>query len=246
MLHKLSGLISQAAASFHLSIPPPRSFALVLEEANAELGRINQQYEQMYHELMAKASELDVAYKELNTLTDALNEKNRLLAEMAARDGLTDLFNHRYFQEFMRQQVLQAQRYDRPLSLILLDIDHFKDLNDTYGHQFGDVILKELADILRSSVRKADIVARYGGEEFGIIMPDTDSRGAAVAGEKIRHTVEQHRTNVSADKAIEFTISLGVAQYTGKMTEAGELVGAADSCLYEAKRSGRNRMCVAR
>jgi PleD family two-component response regulator len=137
MLDNLSELITKAAIGFNISVPPPRSYAHILEEANVELGRINLQYEQMYHELMAKAAELDRMNKELNQLTEELDHKNKALAEMAARDGLTDLYNHRYFQDFMAQQFVQARRYGRALSLIMLDIDRFKQINDAQ-HQFGD------------------------------------------------------------------------------------------------------------
>jgi two-component system cell cycle response regulator len=244
VLHKLADLIAKAAAAFNISTPPPRNYALILEDANAELARINLQYEQMYRELMDKVDELDLMNKQLNTLTDELSRKNAILEDLAAKDGLTGLYNHRYFQEFMRKQVLQAKRYERVVSLVLLDIDHFKNLNDTYGHQCGDQVLKELAAILRSLVRKSDIIARYGGEEFAIIMPETDIRGALIAAEKIRRKVQQHKSLTPADEAVTFTISLGVAELSESVDGATGLMGAADRRLYQAKRSGRNQVCA--
>jgi two-component system cell cycle response regulator len=244
VLHKLADFIAKAASAFNIPIPPPQSYALILEEANAELARINLQYEQMYHELMAKVDEMDLMNKQLNSLTEELSRKNTILEDLAARDGLTDLYNHRYFHEFMKKQVLQAKRYGRPLSLVLLDIDHFKVLNDTYGHQSGDQVLKDLADILRNSIRKSDIIARYGGEEFAVIMPETNLPGAAIAAENIRCKAQQHRSLASSGKTIQFTVSLGVAQLSDSMEGATELMGAADTSLYQAKRSGRNRVCA--
>lgn len=244
VLHKLGDLIARAAAGFEIPIPPPRSYARILEEANAELGRINIQYEQMYHELMAKAAELDQKNRELSDLTRELDRKNQILEHLAARDGLTDLYNHRYFQEFMSQQVRQARRYGRALSLVMLDIDHFKRINDEQGHQFGDLILRDLAAILTEAVRGSDIVARYGGEEFAVIMPDTALEGAVVAAEKIRRVVELREVRGSAAQAVRFTVSLGIAQLSSEMHEPGDLIGAADRSLYRAKNEGRNRVCA--
>jgi two-component system cell cycle response regulator len=244
ILQNLADLIAKAATAFDIQIPQPGSYALILEEANAELARINLKYEQMYRELISKANELDLMNKKLNALTEELSRKNAVLADLAARDGLTDLYNHRYFHEFMKKNVHQSQRYGRPLAIVLLDIDHFKILNDTYGHQIGDQVLKELAEILRNSVRKSDVIARYGGEEFAVIMPETDFRGAAIAAENIRSKVEEHKFLASSQQAIQFTISLGVAQLSESMDGAMGLMGAADSSLYQAKRNGRNRVCV--
>ena len=246
LLNKLCDLMSKAATAFDIPMPPPQSYALILEGANAELARINLQYEGMYHELMTKVDELKQMNKKLNTLTEELSRKNAVLADQAEKDGLTDLYNHRFFFEFLNKHILQAQRYQRPFTLILLDIDHFKVINDTYGHQCGDQILKDLAEILQDSVRKSDITARYGGEEFAVIMPETEIRGAAIAAENIRYKIQQHLFQVSADQSIQFTISLGVVQFTESMKGVKELMGEADKCLYQAKRGGRNRVCISR
>jgi diguanylate cyclase (GGDEF)-like protein len=242
ILFNLSDQISRAAAGFQLSIPPARSYAHILEEANAELGKINIQYEQMYRTLMAQAAELDQKNRELSDLTRQLDEKNKILQDLAAKDGLTGLYNHRHFQEFIAQQIHQARRSGRSLSLILLDIDHFKEFNDTYGHQFGDVVLKELANLLCSGVRKADIVARYGGEEFAIILADTDLRGAFLIAEKLRVAVERCQLVREGGQDVKFTISLGVSQFSSDMKEPRDLIAATDSALYEAKKNGRNRV----
>ncbi len=244
LLHNLADRIEKAASAFDVPIPPPRGYPLILEEANSELARINFQYERTYHELMAKVDELNAMNNRLNYLMEELSRKNAILAGLAEKDGLTDLYNHRCFHEFMHKQALQAQRYRQRLSLILLDIDHFKALNDTYGHQSGDQILKDLAGILRDSVRKSDIIARYGGEEFAIIMPETDTQGAALVAENIRSKAQQYKSRTSTDQAIQFTVSLGVAQFSESMNSPEELMAVADTCLYEAKRSGRNRVCV--
>jgi diguanylate cyclase (GGDEF)-like protein len=128
--------------------------------------------------------------------------------------------------------------------MVMLDIDHFKRINDEHGHQFGDRILKDLAAILTESVRGSDIVARYGGEEFAVIMPDTPLEGAVIAAEKIRRIAELREIDDSAGRAVRFTVSLGAAQLSSQMHDPGDLIGAADRNLYRAKREGRNRVCA--
>jgi len=241
-LWKLSERIGAAAAGFQLQVPPARSYASILGEANAELGKLNMRYEQMYRELMAKAAELNEKNRELTELTRQLDEKNRMLQDLAAKDGLTGVYNHRYFQEFMVQQIRQARRHSRPLSLVILDIDHFKKFNDTYGHQFGDLVLKELAAILLANVRKSDIVARYGGEEFCVILADTDLKGAVRVAEKIRAAVEQAELPDGNGRSTRFTVSLGAAQLSAKMQEPSDLISIVDAALYVAKKGGRNRV----
>ncbi|MBM3789967.1 MAG: GGDEF domain-containing protein, partial [Acidobacteria bacterium] len=169
---------------------------------------------------------------------------NRQLEALATQDGLTGLYNHRYFQEILARQFAQARRFGRPLSLIMLDIDRFKVFNDTYGHQFGDQVLKALAGILVRSVRQTDIVARYGGEEFSVLLVDTDRTGSALVAEKLRKSVEELVINRGPDQVARVTISLGVASMTGKTPGTGELIRSADNSLYEAKGRGRNRVVV--
>ncbi len=167
---------------------------------------------------------------------------NALLREWAIRDGLTGLFNHRYFQELLHTEFARAQRYGQPLACLMLDLDRFKQINDSFGHPFGDDVLKRLAETLRGQAREVDIVARYGGEEFVAILPATDRAGALQFAERIRAAVEASPFEHQG-RSVPATVSIGVA--TTRDAGAGDearLVALADAALYEAKRGGRNRV----
>ncbi|MDY7231477.1 sensor domain-containing diguanylate cyclase [Hyalangium rubrum] len=162
------------------------------------------------------------------------------MERMATTDGLTGLLNHRTFQSKADESLAQARRYQRKLSMILTDIDHFKSVNDTYGHPTGDAVLRGVAKILRDKARDTDIVARYGGEEFAIIMPETDAKGAQVIAERIREAVkaEVFQTEMGP---LKVTMSLGIATGPDHGYEKQQLIDLADQCLYHAKRNGRNQ-----
>ncbi|RMA97715.1 GGDEF domain-containing protein [Hydrogenothermus marinus] len=163
-------------------------------------------------------------------------ERFRYLAET---DRLTDLYNKGKFNEVLSQEIERARRYKRPLSLIVFDIDHFKKINDTYGHKVGDEVLKALAKLVRKKVRKTDFVARWGGEEFVILAPETDLEGAKKLAEKIRQAVE----NYEFPTVKKVTISLGVAQLKEDDTP-DDFIVRADKALYKAKEGGRNQVQV--
>ncbi|MCP3901815.1 MAG: PleD family two-component system response regulator, partial [Desulfobacteraceae bacterium] len=172
-----------------------------------------------------------------------LKEMNDKLEVLATRDGLTGLYNRRVFNEMFQKQFFQALRYKRELSCILLDIDHFKNVNDSQGHLFGDYVLSELSGSLMANIRKADILARYGGEEFVIVLPNTQQDSAIAVGEKLRSVCEQ-KSFVKESNSRNITISVGVATLSVTGSEKPEeLLEHADNALYEAKNSGRNRVC---
>jgi len=157
-------------------------------------------------------------------------------------DGLTEVHNKRYFQEMLDREVSRSARYERLFSIVMFDIDHFKQVNDTYGHLAGDAVLRQLGSIVRGKVRRDDIVARVGGEEFAILLPEVAREGGVEAARKLREMVEQtdfHFENTN----IAVTISLGVAQWESGVKDAQDLVRLADEKLYEAKNTGRNRVC---
>ncbi|HNV69307.1 MAG TPA: sensor domain-containing diguanylate cyclase, partial [Candidatus Ozemobacteraceae bacterium] len=168
-------------------------------------------------------------------------EKARLF-NLATIDGLTGLIVHRHFQSKLEEEFRRAKRYDKPLSLIMTDIDHFKKFNDTWGHQTGDLVLREVAKTVRATVRDTDSPARYGGEEFAIMLPETDLEGAVLFAERLRLRVEQ--MVVAGPKGpLQVTISLGVSAVPINPAETTlEMIKLADEALYEAKHSGRNRV----
>jgi diguanylate cyclase (GGDEF)-like protein len=159
---------------------------------------------------------------------------------LATTDGLTGLQNHRTFQERLDAQLAQAERYGKRTSLLLCDVDHFKSVNDTYGHPVGDAVLRGIARILQKEARNTDVVARYGGEEFAIVMPETDTGGAMVIAERIRERVAAFVFE-TPQGPLQVTISLGVATFPDDGKTKAELVERSDGCLYHAKRHGRNK-----
>ncbi|ADO72275.1 GGDEF domain-containing protein [Stigmatella aurantiaca] len=161
---------------------------------------------------------------------------------LTTMDGLTQVHNRRYFDEQLDREVSRSRRYERVLSLVMFDVDHFKHINDKRGHLAGDYVLKHLASTVRVNIRREDVFARYGGEEFGILLPEVDAKGTWLFAEKVRQMVEQARF-VFDKHTIPVTISLGVATLQPEHREPADLVRAADEKLYEAKNTGRNRVC---
>lgn len=180
------------------------------------------------------------------TTLSELSRLNSVLREQTIRDGLTGLYNHRHFQEMLRHEFLLARRHEVDLACLMLDLDHFKEVNDTCGHQFGDHVLSGTAVLILNETRVTDTVARYGGEEFAILLPSTDLAGALAIAERIRSKAENflHRQQETARTV---TISIGLATLAQHRPEKPEvLLGLADRALYEAKTAGRNRVMVAR
>ena len=161
----------------------------------------------------------------------------------AVTDELTGLFNHRRFQEVMTQEVERARRYGQEMGLIMLDIDNFKRVNDTYGHMQGDMVLREVARVLRQSSREIDEPARYGGEEMAVALPQTDLEGAYRFAERVRHRIEAlDLPLLEGDGTLKVTASFGAASLVNASGDGKDaLVAAADAALYRAKRSGKNR-----
>jgi len=170
-------------------------------------------------------------------------QSNEELKEQVIRDGLTGLFNHRHFKEVLEREVTRAERYERIISLLMLDVDHFKNYNDTHGHPAGDVVLKTLADVITTRLRAVDFSARYGGEEFAILLPETDRKGASIVADDIRAQVENYPfKGKEAQPLGKVTLSIGVAELLDWSEEPSSLLKRADDALYRAKSEGRNRV----
>lgn len=176
---------------------------------------------------------------------DVDEEFQRRLVESALRDGLTKAFNKTYFQERLASELAYAQRHEVPLSLLLLDLDHFKRVNDGFGHLAGDHVLSTFAQIVFETIRREDVFARYGGEEFAIISRGIDLEGARVFGERLRVLVERNAFEWNGQR-IPVTVSIGVATYPDMTAlEPDDMVQGADRALYQSKTTGRNRVTTA-
>jgi two-component system cell cycle response regulator len=179
------------------------------------------------------------------TYHDSLDELfQRQMYESALRDDLTRTFNKKYFTDRLESEYAFAMRTKAPLSLVVFDLDHFKEVNDTYGHPAGDEVLAGVSRVVSALIRAEDVFARVGGEEFGVICRAADSTQAQTVGERMRLAVAGHKFSVE-DKLIPVAISAGTATIPdSRITDAQALIAAADQALYEAKRTGRNRVCV--
>ncbi len=189
---------------------------------------------------------LGVIYLFIFQLMKKLSEARKKIKEMAIMDELTKIYNRRYFFIKVQEEFQRAKRYGKPLCCIMIDVDYFKRINDTYGHSLGDMVLEQLAGILKSNCRAPDTVARYGGEEFIILLPEADREGSVATAEKIRILVEQAGISTEAGTPIPITISLGAAHFSPAHLKKGndyqQLIKAADAALYLAKLNGRNRV----
>lgn len=181
----------------------------------------------------------------IKALQDELREKNQRLEELSNTDGLTKVTNRRHFMELLDLEFLRARRYGTELSYVMVDIDHFKSINDQHGHQVGDVALVTVASVLREDLRKHDVIGRYGGEEFVLMLPQTALDGARVVAERYRKRIEDAVIQ-AGDLTLRVTASLGVSStaLAGADT-VDELARLADAALYQAKREGRNRVIIA-
>jgi diguanylate cyclase (GGDEF)-like protein len=180
----------------------------------------------------------------LTQQNEEMERTNITLKELAIRDGLTSLFNHRHFQEALAVELLRSQRHERKFSIILMDLDDFKNYNDTHGHPVGDQLLISLSELMVSQLRLSDMSARYGGEEFVIILPETSKEYAIQIAENMRSKIEHYPFKGREAQSLgKVTVSCGVASFPEDGTDGSSLIEAADRALYQAKELGRNRIC---
>jgi len=230
--------VQETAKFFDLKITNQKSVAEVLQIANAELSLLNLSYEQINRSLVEKTVQLEL-------LTSELEKKNKILENLANVDGLTEAYNHRYFQDFLDREIKRAERNSYTVSVVMIDIDHFKKFNDNHGHQVGDAILRQFSSLAKESLREYDLFARYGGEEFALVLPETNAEDAGTVAEKLREAISS--TAFTCDHESHYiTASFGVAEMTPSKDKfsKNELINFADEALYTAKKKGRNRVVV--
>jgi diguanylate cyclase (GGDEF)-like protein len=169
---------------------------------------------------------------------------HRLARRLALTDELTQLANRRQFDEALGAEVVRAERFDDPVAVVVADLDNFKEVNDRFGHDAGDLVLCAFADAIRATVRDVDLPARYGGEEFTVLLPATDADGGRQLAERLRIAAEELEVDVGADAPVRVRSSFGVASFPDEPSAAA-LIRAADRALYQAKAAGKNRTVVA-
>jgi diguanylate cyclase (GGDEF)-like protein len=211
-------------------------------ETNDEIGTLTRTFNEMMRRLRGNQAQIESANQTLLGRNVELEQANEILEQLSITDGLTKLHNHRFFQDQLTREIKRVNRLEKPLSMILVDIDDFKGLNDRLGHAAGDELLRRLARLLNECVRETDLVARYGGEEFVVLAPDTDIEGARLIAEKIRTAVAESSFILDDSlRPMRSTVSIGVAQFLGNRKR---FFTDADRALYQAKAEGKNCVVV--
>ncbi len=196
-------------------------------------------------ELSLSAVEVDSAWGAVGVIRD-ISERKRVvkaLERLATHDTLTDFYNRAELERQLLAEVSRAHRYEHQLSLLFIDLDHFKTVNDRFGHQVGDALLKDFSGIVETAIRDVDVASRYGGEEFIILLPETDHCRASDMAERLRQRVADHGFFVEGKRRLNITASIGIATFPNHGNTAEELIGAADQAMYRAKELGRDQIC---
>jgi diguanylate cyclase (GGDEF)-like protein len=230
VLAGIAGAMADVSALFEIDLGKAEQINAVLDEAQETLLMVS----------LGTSRQVATAHQAI----DSLQAKTRALEEESQKDPLTGLANRARLESFLDTELKAVARSARSLSLVMIDVDHFKKVNDTYGHPAGDKVLVAVANGLKTRLRPRDLVARFGGEEFVLVLPETDAEGAMVVAERVRRAIESAVTPVGPGQPLRVTISLGCATSGGKapFVGAADLLESADKALYAAKRSGRNRV----
>ncbi|HPG38983.1 MAG TPA: diguanylate cyclase [bacterium] len=198
------------------------------------------------HELLARVKSLlriKYLHDQLQEKVKQLEETKEILRELATKDGLTDIYNYRYFKDTLSKEIERARRNKSQFTLIMFDIDFFKNYNDTYGHLAGDEVLRTIAGLIKRNIRSIDTAARYGGEEFALIFPETDKMAGKIVANKLKDLVDNYRFNLdNARPNGKISISVGVSTFPHNGTTSEELIECADRRLYIAKANGKNQV----
>lgn len=181
----------------------------------------------------------------MRDLFEAISGHYRELEYLARFDSLTSVANRYYFVEMVETEMARSSRYGKPLSILMMDVDKFKEINDVYGHQAGDIVLQALCETCKMILREFDIVGRWGGDEFAILLPETPHTIAHQVAERLRGAFESTAVALEMHSPLHFSVSIGCASRNAKDDNLDTLLDLADKALYDAKRAGRNRVCVA-
>jgi len=240
------GRVIEICSKFEMPSGDIKPLATLLQEANEGLSALNLSYEKLLEEYKKEKMQAEMLTLELKATNDKLNKANQKLREAADHDFLTGLYNRRFLVDFIEKELHRVERYGENLSIMIFDIDYFKVVNDTYGHQNGDLVLKAVCVRATEIKRTTDLLARYGGEEFVMVMPRTNLDGATAIAERLRKAIEGMDSPIDGHM-LKMTISIGVSTcgpYSKNMTFS-RLFELADQALYNAKESGRNRVVTA-
>lgn len=235
MLADIGAKVKELSAFFGFEAEKFPSYFDILERANEELVSINLEYEELLQRLKEE--------KETNErLTKKLEETNRKLLEFAIKDPLTGAYNRRFLNEVLDKKIADARRYLHHLAVIVADIDYFKKINDSFGHDAGDHVLKAVVALIGSTLRTGDVLARTGGEEFLLLLQVADAAAAMLVAERVRARIEQSPIALPDGRQLRITLSLGVTLFQPQQQSRDQLIKAADNGLYEAKHAGRNQV----
>jgi two-component system cell cycle response regulator len=234
------------------SLPEGRNVPILVLVSEGDKRKLNQALEMGVNDYLTRPVDKNELIARVRTqlrrknYQDRLRHNVQLSLEMAITDQLTGLHNRRYMARHLDNLILGAQKSGKPLAFLIMDIDHFKSVNDTHGHDIGDEVLREFANRISANIRGIDLACRYGGEEFVVVMPDTDIDFACTIAERLRHSVETTPFEISrAPNTLNVTISIGIASALSESDNAESLLHRADQALYRAKREGRNRVIKA-
>jgi len=237
LLQNIHPQLMEVAAYFDIAVGSGKTYDEILSTINEEIVNVTISNEAIKHHLTQ-------AFDRERAMAVKLEEANKKLQILASKDPLTGLYNRQFLNELLEKEWSRSQRYGCTLSIILVDIDDFKKVNDGYGHQAGDTVLKKIAEVLSENLRRNDYLARYGGEEFLFVLPQTDLRDACIAAERFRTAVRKLMISLNKDHRLSLSISCGVAtahpEKKGGNTD--DLIQRADNALYEAKRLGKDRV----
>jgi len=239
-LEDLGSDAGEVAALLEIELPDSVGYAEIVQQANEELTRLSLQSQR-------QAQEIEQQSRATKSRVQELEEANQLLAQNANCDPLTGVYNRRFLEGFLEREMARAQRFKRPLSILFIDVDHFKRINDTCGHQAGDAVLQQIAQLLNAATREVDCLCRYGGEEFVLSLLETDLLGAKQVAEKVRRLVAAWKFKGSNGEEMHVTVSIGVATMNPNRTiDKNVLIQMADASAYAAKGEGRNCVCALR